>query len=136
MTITKTIKDTTRDYYRKRYFLTLQEYFKKYDIIDANIQKLIKLELLEIEKEEEQKNQLIDKLLQCMRAFKFIESGNKNNYMIYSPCSKQKGYQLTFFHNNEPYSDIYRESIPSIKDEIMSYINRYNQLDLAIGKLV
>lgn len=129
------IKKIAHDYYCLRYFFTVNEYFNKNNITDVNMQKLIKLELLEIEKEEEQKNQLIDKLLQCMRAFKFIESNNKNNYMVYSPCSKQKGYQLTFFYKGEPSSDIFRDSIPLIKDEIMHYINRYNQLDHAIGKL-
>lgn len=129
------IEETAKDYYRMRYFITLDEYFKKHNIIDDNIQKLVKLELLELEKEKKQKKQLVDKLLQCMRAFKLIESDNKNNYMIYSPCSKQKGYQLTFFYDNEPTSDIIRETIPAIKDEILNYINRYNQLDSAIGKL-
>jgi len=76
------IKKLAHDYYCLRYFLSVNEYFNKNNITDANMQKLIKLELLEIEKEEEQKNQLIDKLLQCMRAFKFIESNNKNNYIL------------------------------------------------------
>ena len=78
------IKETAKDYYRMRYFLTLSEYFNKYNIIDDNIQKLIKLELLEIEKEEEQKEILVDTLLKSMKAFKFIESTNKSNYMIYT----------------------------------------------------
>lgn len=129
------IKETAKDYYRMRYFITLDEYFNKYNIIDDNIQKLIKLELLEVKKEEKQKNQLIDKLLQSMKAFKFIESTNKSNYMIYTKSIKETGFQLTFFYNNEPISDIIRDTIPAIKDEILNYISRYSQLDSAIGKL-
>lgn len=130
------IKKLAHDYYCLRYFFTVNEYFNKNNITDANMQKLIKLELLEIEKEEEQKNQLIDKLLQCMKAFKFIESDNKNNYMIYTKSIKENGFQLTFFYNNEPMSDIIRSTIKDIKKEIMQYINKYNQLESAIGKLV
>ena len=70
-----------------------------------------------------------------MKAFKFIESNNKNNYMIYSKSIKENGYQLTFFYNGEPSSDIIRSTIKEIKEEIMHYINKYNQLDCAIGKL-
>ena len=130
------IKEIAKDYYRMRYFITLDEYFKKHNMIDDNIQKLIKLELLEIEKEEEQKNQLIDKLLIACKAFKFIEANNKNNYMIYSKSIKENGYQLTFFYNGEPSSDIIRSTIKEIKEEIMQYINKYNQLDCCIGKLI
>lgn len=130
------IKESAKKYYSQRYFITLQEYFTRNNITDADIQKSIQLEVMNIKKEEEQTEKLIDKLLKSCKAFKFIESNNKNNYMIYSKSIKENGFQLTFFYKDEPISDIIRHSIPEIKEEIISYINRYNQIDTAIGKLI
>lgn len=130
------IREIAKEYRSVRYFLTIEEYFNKHNINDNIVKNAIKLELLEIEEEEKNINQLIDKLLQCTRAFKFSQSDNRKNFMIYHPCSKQKGYQLTFFHNSEPISDIFRDDITEIKDEIIQYINKYDYLEEAIGKLV
>lgn len=130
------IREIAKEYRSMRYFLTLEEYFNKHNINDNIVKNAIKLEVLEIEEEEKKIDQLIDKLLQCTRAFKFSQSDNRKNFMIYHPCSKQKGFQISFFYNSEPISDIFRDNITEIKDEIMQYINKYDNLEEAIGKLV
>ena len=129
------IREIAKEYRSLRHFFTLEEYFNKNSITDITIQNAIKLEVLEIEEEEKRMNQLIDKLLQCTRAFKFSQSDNRKNFFIYSPCAKKKGFQLTFFYKSEPISDIFKDSITEIKDEIMQYINKYDYLEEIIGKL-
>lgn len=131
------IKKLADDYYRCRYFFTLNEYFEKNNITDDTIKNAIKFELSEIQKADKQKESLIDALLKSTRAFKFSQSKNRKNFFIYHPCSKkEKGFQISFFHNNEPISDIHGSTITEIKKEIMQYINRYDFIEEAIGKLV
>lgn len=128
------IREIAKEYRSLRHFFTLEEYFNKNSITDITIQNAIKLEILEIEEEEKKIDQLIDKLLQCTRAFKFSQSDNRKNFMIYHPCSKQKGFQLTFFCDGTPTSDIYETIISDIKSQIMQYIFKYDCLEEAIGK--
>lgn len=129
------IREISEEYRSLRHFFTLEEYFNKNNINDNIIKKAVKIELINIEEEEKRKNQLIDILLKSCRAFKFSQSDNRKNFMIYHKCSKQKGFQISFFYKSEPISDIFRDNITEIKDEIMQYINKYDYLEEVIGKL-
>jgi len=124
-----------RDYYSLRYFCTIEEYFNDNNITDTDTKKHIKLELLEIEKEELQKELLLDTLLKSCKAFKFSQKDNKNNFLIYHHCTKEKGFQISFFYKNMPISDIIRSTITDIKKELKMYINSYDVLEECIGKL-
>lgn len=132
--MSKYIKEMATNCYSARYFFTTDEFLEKENITDLEIKKAIKLELLVIEKEEKEKNQLLDFLLKTTKAFKMSQSNNKENFIIYHPCTKEKGFQISFFRNNQPISDIMRKSIIEIKKELKNYINMYDFLEETIGK--
>lgn len=122
------------NYYSCRYFFTLEEYFKNHNITNETTKRNIKLELLEIEKEETRKDKLLDTLLKSCVTFKFSQSSNRNSFFIYHPCTKKSGYQVSFFYNDAPVSDIFEETMPELKKALRPYLNKYDFLEETIGK--
>ena len=107
---------------------------QKHNITNETTKRNIKLELLEIEKEETRKDKLLDTLLKSCVTFKFSQSSNRNSFLIYHPCTKKSGYQVSFFYNDAPVSDIFEETMPELKKALRPYLNKYDFLEETIGK--
>jgi len=54
-------------------------------------------------------------------------STHDNMTFIFHPCTKVKGYQLSYFYKESPVSDIARATIPEIAEELVDC--EYNVLE-------
>ena len=114
------------EYISARYFFPdIDEYFKRKNIVDADnkIKIAIEKEIEKIEKSKEKISSLIDNK-------KYFHLQSERFDIYYHPCTDGKNkYQISFFTDGIPISDIRRDNLKDIKEELINY-HRYNIVEI------
>ena len=72
----------------------------------------------------------IKEVKKCFECRSFKAENKDGKYIIFHPCTKFDGYQLSFFDNKGAYMDIARKSIDEIVDEFLLYHDAYKIIEV------